>query len=81
MPDWFYRAVLDDALVLTIDLARFGLGGDAEADRRGAHLPSATRRLLRAQPLRRALAEGRKPKRPVNRWPTAQMRVEPMMKA
>jgi hypothetical protein len=27
MPDWFYRAVLDDALVLTIDPAYFGLTG------------------------------------------------------
>ncbi len=27
VPDWFYRAVLDDALVLTIDRAYFGLTG------------------------------------------------------
>ncbi|PZO71694.1 MAG: replication protein [Sphingomonas taxi] len=27
MPDWFYRAVLDDALILTIDRAYFGLTG------------------------------------------------------
>jgi plasmid replication initiation protein len=30
MPDWFYRAVLDDALVLTIDRAYFGLTGGLE---------------------------------------------------
>ena len=30
MPDWFYRAVLDDALVLTIDPAYFGLTGGLE---------------------------------------------------
>ena len=30
MPDWFYRAVLDDALVLTIDPAYFGLAGGLE---------------------------------------------------
>jgi plasmid replication initiation protein len=30
MPDWFYRAVLDDALVLTIDPACFGLTGELE---------------------------------------------------
>ena len=29
VPDWFYRAVLDDALVLTIDRAYFGLTGGA----------------------------------------------------
>ena len=27
MPDWFYRAVLDDALILTIDRAYFDLTG------------------------------------------------------
>ena len=27
VPDWFYRAVLDDALILTIDRAYFGLTG------------------------------------------------------
>ena len=27
VPDWFYRAVLDDALVLTVDRAYFGLTG------------------------------------------------------
>ncbi|SMH40576.1 replication initiator protein A [Mesorhizobium australicum] len=27
LPDWFYRAVMDDALVLTIDRAYFGLTG------------------------------------------------------
>ncbi|QPC91546.1 replication initiator protein A [Mesorhizobium sp. INR15] len=27
LPDWFYRAVLDDALILTIDRAYFGLTG------------------------------------------------------
>ncbi|MDF2809711.1 MAG: replication protein [Microvirga sp.] len=30
LPDWFYRAVLDDALVLTIDRAYFGLTGGLE---------------------------------------------------
>jgi plasmid replication initiation protein len=30
MPDWFYRAVLDDALVLTIDADYFGLTGGLE---------------------------------------------------
>ena len=30
MPDWFYRAVLDDALVLAIDPACFGLTGELE---------------------------------------------------
>ncbi len=30
MPDWFYRAVLDDALVLTIDRAYFALTGGLE---------------------------------------------------
>jgi plasmid replication initiation protein len=30
VPDWFYRAVLDDALVLTIDPAYFGLTGGLE---------------------------------------------------
>jgi plasmid replication initiation protein len=30
MPDWFYRAVLDDALVLTIDRAYFDLTGGLE---------------------------------------------------
>ena len=30
MPDWFYRAVLDDALVLTIDPAYFSLTGGLE---------------------------------------------------
>src|SRR3984893_5521259 len=30
MPDWFYRAVLDDALVLTIDPAYFSLTGGVE---------------------------------------------------
>ena len=30
LPDWFYRAVLDDALVLTIDRAYFGLTGGME---------------------------------------------------
>ena len=30
LPDWFYRAVLDDALVLTIDRAYFGLTGGIE---------------------------------------------------
>src|SRR5271165_5385383 len=30
VPDWFYRAVLDDALVLTIDRAYFGLTGGIE---------------------------------------------------
>ena len=30
MPDWFYRAVLDDALVLTIDRAYFSLTGGLE---------------------------------------------------
>ena len=30
LPDWFYRAVLDDALVLTIDRAYFDLGGGLE---------------------------------------------------
>jgi plasmid replication initiation protein len=30
MPDWFYRAVLDDALVLTIDPAYFSLRGGLE---------------------------------------------------
>jgi len=30
VPDWFYRAVLDDALVLTIDPAYFGLTGGME---------------------------------------------------
>jgi plasmid replication initiation protein len=30
MPDWFYRAVLDDALVLTIDPAYFRLTGGLE---------------------------------------------------
>src|SRR5277367_5138518 len=30
MPDWFYRAVLDEALVLTIDAAYFGLTGGLE---------------------------------------------------
>ena len=30
MPDWFYRAVLDDALVLTIDRAYFELTGGLE---------------------------------------------------
>jgi len=30
MPDWFYRAVLDDALVLTIDRAYFRLTGGLE---------------------------------------------------
>ena len=30
MPDWFYRAVLDDALVLTIDREYFGLTGGLE---------------------------------------------------
>src|SRR5271156_3025520 len=30
MPEWFYRAVLDDALVLTIDPAYFGLTGGLE---------------------------------------------------
>ena len=27
LPDWFYRAVIDDALILTIDRAYFGLTG------------------------------------------------------
>jgi plasmid replication initiation protein len=30
VPDWFYRAVLDDALVLTIDRAYFALTGGLE---------------------------------------------------
>jgi plasmid replication initiation protein len=30
VPDWFYRAVLDDALILTIDPAYFGLTGGLE---------------------------------------------------
>ena len=30
VPDWFYRAVLDDALVLTIDRAYFALTGGME---------------------------------------------------
>ena len=30
VPDWFYRAVLDDALVLTIDREYFGLTGGLE---------------------------------------------------
>lgn len=30
LPDWFYRAVVDDALVLTIDRAYFGLTGGLE---------------------------------------------------
>ena len=30
VPDWFYRGVLDDALVLTIDPAYFGLTGGIE---------------------------------------------------
>lgn len=30
VPDWFYKAVLDDALVLTIDRAYFGLTGGIE---------------------------------------------------
>lgn len=30
LPDWFYRAVLDDAFVLTIDRAYFGLTGGLE---------------------------------------------------
>jgi plasmid replication initiation protein len=30
VPDWFYRAVLDDALVLTIDRAYFDLTGGLE---------------------------------------------------
>jgi plasmid replication initiation protein len=30
LPDWFYRAVLDDGLVLTIDPAYFGLNGGLE---------------------------------------------------
>jgi plasmid replication initiation protein len=30
LPDWFYRAVLDNALVLTIDRAYFGLTGGLE---------------------------------------------------
>ena len=30
VPDWFYRAVLDDALVLTIDRTYFGLTGGLE---------------------------------------------------
>ena len=30
VPDWFYAAVLDDALVLTIDRAYFGLTGGLE---------------------------------------------------
>jgi plasmid replication initiation protein len=30
LPDWFYQAVLDDALVLTIDPAYFGLTGGLE---------------------------------------------------
>ena len=30
MPDWFYRAVLDDALVLTIDRGYFALTGGVE---------------------------------------------------
>jgi len=30
LPDWFYRAVLDDALVLTIDRTYFGLTGGLE---------------------------------------------------
>lgn len=30
IPDWFYRAVLDDALVLTIDRGYFGLKGGLE---------------------------------------------------
>ena len=30
VPDWFYQAVLDDALVLTIDRAYFGLTGGLE---------------------------------------------------
>jgi plasmid replication initiation protein len=30
VPDWFYRGVLDDALVLTIDRAYFGLTGGLE---------------------------------------------------
>jgi plasmid replication initiation protein len=30
IPDWFYRAILDDAMVLTIDPAYFGLTGGME---------------------------------------------------
>lgn len=30
LPDWFYKAVLDDALILTIDRAYFGLTGGLE---------------------------------------------------
>ncbi|WP_413992252.1 replication initiator protein A [Labrys okinawensis] len=30
LPDWFYQAVLDDALILTIDRAYFGLTGGLE---------------------------------------------------
>ncbi|UCI29026.1 replication initiator protein A [Mesorhizobium sp. B2-8-5] len=30
LPDWFYRAVMDDALILTIDRAYFGLTGGLE---------------------------------------------------
>ncbi|MBZ9660817.1 replication initiator protein A [Mesorhizobium sp. ESP-6-4] len=30
LPDWFYRAVIDDALILTIDRAYFGLTGGLE---------------------------------------------------
>ncbi|MBB4303136.1 plasmid replication initiation protein [Rhodobium orientis] len=30
VPDWFYKAVLDDALILTIDRAYFGLTGGLE---------------------------------------------------
>ncbi|TPI25809.1 replication protein [Mesorhizobium sp. B3-2-1] len=30
LPDWFYRAIMDDALILTIDRAYFGLTGGLE---------------------------------------------------
>ena len=30
LPDWFYRAVMDDALILTLDRAYFGLTGGLE---------------------------------------------------
>ena len=51
----------------TVALRRLGLRRDAEADRRGAHLPSGTRRAFRPQPLRRAHSDCARDRRRASR--------------
>ncbi len=54
LPDWFYRAVLDEALVLTIDPAYFGLTGGLQKSGSLSplkHFAYDLRDIVRRQPL------------------------------